>query len=316
MRSDQKFKSEWIIVALLLVFVLSSLNLAFAQRGRFLGKVTDEEGNPIEGAIIIATNPNAMISEVELKTKEDGKFLFTVRETGIWKFKITAEGYHNYIVDISLSALKENPTFTFVLKRMTGDVELTGPVVEKELFDRAKELYDTGDYKEALSLFEEFFQKNPEIYLLHYNIALCHQELGEYDKALENYKKFLEKRPNHSTTYYKMGLCYIGLKQFDKALESFEKTIEINPDDPNTYYNVAEVYFYIDHLEEAIKFYQKSIEKDPNFVDSYLKLGYAYLKLNDKPNTIKYLEKYLELNPTSEQAELIKELLKELKENK
>lgn len=309
-------KSQYLIFALFLVIVLSSLNLAFAQRGRFIGEVTDEEGNPIEGAIIVATNPEAMVGKVELKSKKDGKFVFTVRETGIWRFTVTAEGFHNLIVDVSLSALKENPDYTFVLKKMTGEEEVTGPVVEKELYDRAKELYDNADYKRALSIFEEFFQKNPDIYLLYYNIALCHQELGEYDKALENYEKFLEKRPNHSTTYYKMGLCYIELKQFDKALESFEKTIEIDPEDPNTYYNVAEVYFYIDHLEEAIKYYQKSIEKKPDFADSYLKLGYTYLKLNDKPNTIKYLEKYLELNPDSEQAELIKNLLKQLKEGK
>lgn len=316
MRKHRKSKGEFLILALFLVFVLSSLNLAFAQRGRFVGEVTDEEGNPIEGAIIIATNPNAMIGKVELKTKKDGKFLFAVRETGVWRFEVTADGFHNYIVDMSLSALKNNPPLTFVLKKMTADEEISGPVVEIELFNKGKELYDTGDYQAALTLFEEFLQKNPDVYLIHYNIALCHQELKEYDRALEDYQKFLEKRPDHATTYYKMGQCYIGLEQYDKALESFEKTVELNPDDPNTYYNVAEVYFYTDYLEEAIKYYQKSIELKPDFVDSYLKLGYTYLKLEDKPNTIKYLEKYLEFDPTSDQAELIKDLIKQLKENK
>ena len=314
MRKHNKSKGDFLILALFLIFVLSSLNSAFAQRGRFIGEVTDEEGNPIEGAIIVATNPNAMIGTVELKTKEDGKFLFFVRETGAWRFKVTAEGFHNYTVDISLSALKNNPSFTFVLKKMTADEEISGSVVEIELFNKGKELYDTGDYQGALTLFEEFLQKNPDVYLIHYNIALCHQELKEYDKALEDYQKFLEKRPDHATTYYKMGQCYIGLEQYDKALESFEKTVELNPDDPNTYYNVAEVYFYTDYLEEAIKYYQKSIELKPDFYDSYLKLGYTYLKLEDKPNTIKYLEKYLELNPTSDQAELIKNLIEQLKE--
>jgi len=301
MKKYRKSKADFLLLVLFLVCVLSPLNSAFAQRGRFTGKVTDEEGNPIEGVIIIATNPNAMVGRVELKTKKDGKFLFAVRETGVWQFKITAEGFHNYIVDVSLSALKKNPSLTFELKRMTGGVELTGPVVEKELFDRAEELYETKDYKGALSHFEEFLQKNSAVYQVYYNIGLCHQELGEWDKALENYGKFLEKLPKEDTayledqslkqavssTYYKMGQCYIKLEQFDKALESFEKTVELNPDDPNTYYNVAEVYFYTDHPKEAIEFYHKSIEKKPDFFDSYLKLGYAYLKLEDKPNTIK-----------------------------
>jgi len=330
MKKFKKSKGKVLILVLFLVCVLSSLNSAFAQRGRFTAKVTNEEGNPIEGAIIIATNPNALVGRVELKTKKDGKFLFAVRETGVWQFKITANGFHNYIVDVSLSALKKNPPLTFALKKITGGVGLTGPVVEKELFDRAKELYDNKDYTGALSHFEEFLQKNPAVYQVYYNIGLCHQELGDWDKALENYEQFLEKIPKDdptyledqslkqavSSTYYKMGQCYIKLEQFDKALESFEKTVELNPDDPNTYYNVAEVYFYTDHLKEAVEFYQKSIEKKPDFVESYLKLGYAYLKLEDKPNTIKYLEKYLELNPTSEQAELVKSVIKDLKENK
>lgn len=101
---------------------------------------------------------------------------FTVREMGVWTFNIMAEGFHNYIVDVSLSALKKNPSLTFESKRITTGVELTGPVVEKELFDRAKDLYDNKDYKGASSNFKSYL-RIPPVYHIYYSIGHYHQEL-------------------------------------------------------------------------------------------------------------------------------------------
>jgi tetratricopeptide (TPR) repeat protein len=304
------------IIFLLLITFLSFLfaSTAWAQRGRFKAYVTDEQGNPIAGATIIAENPLSMSGKIEVKTDKKGGFIFKVPDTGVWNLTISADGYHNFIAQVQLSALTKNEEHTFTLKKITAEEVPQASPEDLELYNSAKDLYKNGNYKGALQLYQQFLQNNPDNFLVYKDIGLSLEKLGEYDKALESFQKYLEKRPNDSRVLYEIGQIYIVKNQMDKALEYFEKTIQANPDDPNAYYNVAEVYFSSGNTEKSIEYYNKALEIQPDFADSYFKLGLAYLKLNDEAKAIEYMEKFLKLEPNSDRAELIKNEIKRLKE--
>jgi tetratricopeptide (TPR) repeat protein len=303
-----------IFVSLITFLCILLTGYALAQRGRFRAFVTDDQGNPIAGALVIAENPQSMSGKIEVKTDKNGSFIFKVPDTGVWNLTISADGYHNFIAQVQLSALKKNEEHTFNLKKITADEIPEASPEDLALYNNAKELYESKNYKAALELYQQFLQNNPDNFLVLKDIGLTQQKLGEYDKALESFQKYLEKRPNDSRVLYEIGQVYIIKNQMDKALEYFEKTIEANPEDPNAYYNVAEVYFSSDNMEKSIEYYNKALEIQPDFVESYFKLALVYLKLNDKAKALEYMEKFLEIEPDSDRAELIKAEVKRLKE--
>ena len=47
---------------------------ALAQQGRLSGVVQDAEGNPIEGATVVAEKPDAIVSRFEQNTDSEGRF--------------------------------------------------------------------------------------------------------------------------------------------------------------------------------------------------------------------------------------------------
>lgn len=307
-------KKLFILISLIISITLLFTINAWAQRGRFKAKVTDEQGNPIAGATILAQYALSMSGRVEVKTDKNGNFLFRVPDTGIWTLTISAEGYHNFVAQVQLSALKKNEEHSFTLKKMGAEEVPPASAEDLALYDNAKELYENKKYKAALELFQQFYKSNPEIYLVHKDIGLCLKKLGEYEKAMESFNKYLERRPDDSRILYEIGDIYIIKNQMDKGLEYFEKTIEANPDDPNAYYNVAEVYFSSDDVEKSIEYYKKALEVKPDFVESYFKLGLAYLRLDDKDKALEAMERFLELEPDSERAELIRGEVNRIKE--
>ena len=67
----------------------------------------------------------------------------------------------------------------------------------KKYFTLGSELFDRGDYKEALAQFNKSFQysSRPE---LHYNMARCHELLGQHLEAKDFYERYLTSEPDNA----------------------------------------------------------------------------------------------------------------------
>jgi tetratricopeptide (TPR) repeat protein len=61
-------------------------------------------------------------------------------------------------------------------------------------FERGAALYRAGNYREALSAFEEAQARSPAPQAL-FNIARCHDRLGEFVDAVEAYRAYLQAAP-------------------------------------------------------------------------------------------------------------------------
>lgn len=69
----------------------------------------------------------------------------------------------------------------------------------KKYFTLGSDLFNRGDYREALVQFEKSFKysSRPE---LHYNMARCHELLGQHARAIELYQDFLTSEPDNAET--------------------------------------------------------------------------------------------------------------------
>ncbi|MBI2894353.1 MAG: tetratricopeptide repeat protein, partial [Deltaproteobacteria bacterium] len=67
----------------------------------------------------------------------------------------------------------------------------------RALFQQGIALYERGDFRDALELFERGYAIEPEPAFL-YNIGRCHERLGELDLAVEAYERYLSASPEGS----------------------------------------------------------------------------------------------------------------------
>ncbi|MBI4639333.1 MAG: M48 family metalloprotease [Candidatus Tectomicrobia bacterium] len=104
--------------------------------------------------------------------------------------------------------------------------------------------------------------------------------------------------------------------RYQAAKASLEKVIETLPNDPKAHYYLGEVYRKsgktADDLQRAAEEYQLAIKADSNYPDPYKALGFLYYKEREGEKAREAFQRYLDLKPKAEDAEMIKEYLREL----
>ena len=99
---------RWLTCASVTAGVLLSVTAAYglAQGGQFRGKVTDEWGNGLEGALVTAQS-SAGGAPRETTTDENGEFLF-IGMSGEWVFEFRTDGYQGARMETRLRGLNTN----------------------------------------------------------------------------------------------------------------------------------------------------------------------------------------------------------------
>ncbi len=317
----KKFK----VIISFLLFIAVFSNFLSPQEGRgqarLKGVVVDKDGNPIEGAMV---ELESLVHKLTMTTTTNEKGIWSLIGLGktVVKIKISKEGYDPTIIpQLDVSAIK-NPEQEIVLKKTT-DVESLGEESPKELYLKAEKLYSQEEYEKALDVFEEFVEKQPDLYEARINIGNCYIKLKQYDKAIEEFKFVIEKLEEEksdlkgndtaSSVYASLGELYMDRNDFEKAKEYFEKSIDIDPSNHALSYNVAEILFNSNRIDEAIHYYQLTAKIKPDWPKSYLKLGYCYLNKGEMETAIDYLNRFIELSPEDDpQVNSVKNLIKHL----
>jgi tetratricopeptide (TPR) repeat protein len=107
---------------------------------------------------------------------------------------------------------------SFVVAVLLGVFAL--PTLAADLHERAKNLYDVGDYHAALSLYERILRDDPDDGLAWDVSAWCLRYLGDARSSEENYKKalLLLKGPDAIWSLIGLGELYIDGGRYDDAL--------------------------------------------------------------------------------------------------
>jgi tetratricopeptide (TPR) repeat protein len=312
-------KSGLLILFAISMIGISSLAQEQMGRGRISGTVVDENGQPVEGASIIA---ESMKTETKFQGKSDesGHFAVAGMGTGYWKITASKEGYTSSSVSLNVRQLKRNPPITFTLKKTSDYAALMTDETSFRLFDKGNSLMEEKKYDEALEVFEEFKTKYPEIYQVHFNIGTCYLKKGDLDKAEAEFQFVLDKTlelhgdyaadPATSLRAFTgLGELYILKRDFEKGQEYLTNALAISPEDEVAAYNVAQIFFSNQRPDEAIKFYKLAIQIKQDWSKPHLRLGYTYLNKGDYDMALEYLKKFVEMDPENPEVPQTKNMI-------
>jgi len=309
------------------------VSVSFTQehlgKGRITGTVVDENGQPLEGVLVLV---KGLKYEAELQGYSDKKGRFAVAGMGTGKWRITAskKGYTSSSLDMNIRQLRRNPSITFTLKKITGFTSLKSDEESFQLLDKGNLLLKEEKYDEAMEAFRELVTKYPEIYQIHLNIGTCHLKKREMDKAEAEFKLALDKTMETHGDYKKdkntslraftgLGEIYLQKGNFETAQKYFTQALDISLEDAVSAYNVGEVYFSNQKIDEAIEYFKLAIQIKKEWSKPYLKLGYVYLNKGDFDKSLEYFHKFIEIDPENPQVSNVKNIIatiEKMKESK
>lgn len=310
---------------ILLYLFLSSLigSFAFSQeqmgKGRINGTIVDENGQPVEGALVLVESLSTNTS-FQGRSDEKGHFAVAGMGTGVWRVTASKQGYTSYFIDLDIRQLSRNPPVTLTIKKMDAFAAVLTDEEALKLFDQGNLLIQDEKYDDALAVFAEFQRKYPEIYQVHLNIGNCFLKKGEFDnaeaefqlildKTLENYGDYKKDKATSLRAFTGLGEVFLQKQDFEKAQEYLTKALEISPEDEVTAYNVGQLFFSNQRPDEAIKFYNLAIQIKADWPKPYIRLGYAYLNKSDFDHALEYFNKFIEMDPENPEVPQVKNII-------
>lgn len=152
---------------------------------------------------------------------------------------------------------------------------LSGNSGTAELYEKAGySLQKTGDYEGALAMYRkaDLFDTNRK-WLLG-KMAQCHLKLLQPAEALGIYMELLQMEPDNNKTIASAGTCYLNLGEYEKAVECFYRIEFNNPGNADAIRPLAWCLFLLNKIEEATAFYEQLLEMEPNEFD-YMNAGHV-----------------------------------------
>ncbi|MCX7654979.1 MAG: tetratricopeptide repeat protein [Treponemataceae bacterium] len=246
-----------------------------------------------------------------------------------------AEGYFDHCIEVdsqaeeARQALAEKAKILYLQDRYGELLDLTrealgffpqDPVLHTL---QAHGAFQVGLYEEALSAYQEAFQKDPENGVLAQNIGSTFEKLGNPEEALRWYckagKLFLQQQHYHdmelliprlqelgsysAEAHGIIGKYFFAVEAYPKAQQELHQAYTINPrQDGAIPYLLALISIYEGHRKKALSLLEEAISLDPTVATFHFRLAESRFILYGSgydEKTLYHLEEALRLDPNN-----------------
>ncbi|HEY4217047.1 MAG TPA: tetratricopeptide repeat protein [Gemmatimonadaceae bacterium] len=184
------------------------------------------------------------------------------------------------------------------------------PFLSSEEYDeRAHQLYNEGQYDDALTVLREGLTLYPNSVELHVGIGYAQLAREEYAWARQSFEQALVLEPEHEDGLAGLGETMLKLGQDDAAMRCFHRTLELGyADDIDLMLQVGRSLFREGSLRDkseffqgAKEFFETAVQQAPDSAEAVACVGYSQHRLGDDDAAIGSLRRSLQLD--SEHAE-------------
>jgi len=152
-------------------------------------------------------------------------------------------------------------------------------------YEIAISLTESGAYYSAIEYCDRLIDRSDKYATLAYNTkGSCLNYLGKTEEAIQNYLEGIEKDPEFYLLHYNLGLAYRTLEEHEKAKEAFLIALDLNPQYAGSHLNLARTMMSLGRRVESLLSFYYFLFMEPNTERSEIAYNSIHLLLND-PNT-------------------------------
>jgi tetratricopeptide (TPR) repeat protein len=180
------------------------------------------------------------------------------------------------------------------------------PFLSSEEYDeRAHQLYNEGQYDEALDVLREGLALYPNAVELHIGVGYARLARDEFAWARRSFEEALILDPEHEDALAGLGETLLKFGRADAAVKSFRRVLELGyHDDVDLMLQVGRALFREGMIEEAKEFFDIAVEQAPESAEAVALVGYAQHRLGDDNAAISTLRRALQLDSDHAEARI------------
>jgi len=163
------------------------------------------------------------------------------------------------------------------------------------LFDRARQLGDSGHYKEAIAKLTEAIALRPQDEILYQFRSFYYMRMGSYEKGIEDANKCIALDPESVAAYENRAAAYERLGRFDLARKDREAVRRINEHPSDSFVRKAVGFMVERKYSQAMRLFDRAVATDPKYPVAYLERGRALMELEHPDKAALDFEKAVKL---------------------
>jgi tetratricopeptide (TPR) repeat protein len=183
---------------------------------------------------------------------------------------------------------------------------MPSPFLSSEEYDeRAHQLYNEGNYDDALSTLREGLGLYPNATELHVGVGYARVARDEFAWARRSFEEALVLDPDHEDALAGLGETLLKFGQTSGALKSFHRILELGyQDDIELMLQVGRALFRDGLMEEAKEYFDTAIQQVPDNAEAVAMVGYTEHRLGQDDAAIATLRRVLQLDPEYVEARI------------
>lgn len=181
---------------------------------------------------------------------------------------------------------------------------MPSPFLSSEEYDeRAHQLYNEGEYDQALAVLREGLTIYPSAVELHIGVGYAHNAREEFAWARRAFEEALVLDPDHEDALAGLGETLLKFGQQDAALGCFRRTLELGySDDQDLMLQIGRALFREGLIAEALEFFEICVQNAPESAEAISCVGYAQHRLGEDEAAVTTLRAALKLDPDHVEA--------------
>jgi len=264
-------------------------------------------------------------------TDTNGSFSFSRLTPGSYTIIIDADENYDAVteqtniiqVGRSMGSTEEIIPVQIRLKRKAGDA-IRPEVVHADLVNVPKpavDLYNTalkfaqdGKSKAAIDKLNDAIKAHPTFMLAFNELGVQYQKTGDLDKANEALQSALKISPTAFAPLVNHGIVLVRLKKYAEAEADLRVALKEDDKSAIAHFYLGRALAYLGQFDEAEKELNTAVTLGgEQMKEAHRYLGAIYHARGDNERAIAQLETYLRIAPKAEDANAVRDLIKELK---
>lgn len=299
------------VMAWLLLLICMVPAMAFAgTRGTLVGRVHDEEGNPIPGVAVTVTSPQIKGFRVVATTDKKGVFSVEFSQVDVtYHYRFDKVGFQSMEVDQEWH-LEGTQLFEWTMHPGKSAAEVGGPPPAStsepaiEAYNAAVLALRSKDNATAEAKLKESVGFDPKLRQAWALLATVETDLGHPKDAVDAAEKAIALGSNDQAVLLARWQGYRDLKEDAKAAEALKEMQRVGQqaEEAKKFHNEGAALLKAKDYAGAYAKFQDALKLDPNLEPSLLGLAEAGLKSGHVAEAATAVETVLKNDPKNEQA--------------
>jgi tetratricopeptide (TPR) repeat protein len=159
------------------------------------------------------------------------------------------------------------------------------------LFNKANILNQIEKYREAISVYHEYIENEPDSFEAMTYLAECYEKADDFAMAKKYYNEALDLAPDYADPWFGLGILALDSGSVEESILYFRKAVMLDDENPEYWYLLGQAHIKNNEPKPALRCFSEALKLNAYFNEIWADLGKIIFNEDFVKKAVPVLEK-------------------------